>query len=158
MIDPAIYEAQLDQALAKKAQDEAQLADARREFDRNSKVGPIATLQKNVDTSRAKVAQFEALVKADQAAIDLARTQLELHPRRRADRRPHRHPHGRRRQRRARRPRPPAIVMITQVQPIAVLFNLPQQQLARINAAILRCRRRQGRARRRSAGARRQAP
>ena len=31
---------------------------------------------KHIDTSRAKVAQFEALVQADQASIDLARTQL----------------------------------------------------------------------------------
>lgn len=135
-IDPVIYEAQLASAEAKKAQDEAQLADARRELDRVSRVGPIATLQKSVDTSRAKVAQFEALVKADQAAIDLARTQLEytrvVAP---ID--------GRTGIRMVdegnvvRASSTAGIVMITQVRPIAVLFNLPQQQLSRINAAIL---------------------
>lgn len=135
-IDPVIYEAQLAQAIAKKAQDEAQLADARLEFGRVSKVGPIATLQKNVDTSRAKVAQFEALVQADQASIDLARTQLGYTkitaP---ID--------GRTGIRMVdegnivRAGTTAGLVMITQVQPIAVLFNLPQQQLPRINAAIL---------------------
>ena len=135
-IDPVIYEAQLAQAVAKKAQDEAQLADARLEFGRVSKVGPIATLQKNVDTSRAKVAQFEALVQADQASIDLARTQLGYTkvtaP---ID--------GRTGIRMVdegnivRAGTTAGLVVITQVQPIAVLFNLPQQQLPRINAAIL---------------------
>ncbi len=135
-IDPAIYQAQLDQALAKKAQDEAQLSDARLELSRVSKVGPIATLQKAVDTARAKVAQFEALVASDQAAIDLARTQLSYttitapidgHTGiRMVD-------EGNI----VRAGSTPGIVVITQVQPIAVLFNLPQQQLARVNAAIL---------------------
>jgi multidrug efflux system membrane fusion protein len=135
-IDPAIYEAQLAQAVAKKAQDEAQLADALRELDRVSKVGPIATLQKSVDTARAKVAQFEALVKADQAAIDLARTQLG-YTRITAP------IDGRTGIRMVdegnvvRAGATTGIVIITQVQPIAVLFNLPQQQLARINTAIL---------------------
>jgi len=135
-IDPAIYQAQLDQALAKKAQDEAQLADARLELSRVSKVGPIATLQKAVDTARAKVAQFEALVASDQAAIDLARTQLSYttitapidgHTGiRMVD-------EGNI----VRAGSTVGIVVITQVQPIAILFNLPQQQLARVNAAIL---------------------
>lgn len=134
-IDPAIYEAQLKQAQARKAQDEAQLADARRELDRNSRLGPIATLQKNLDTSRAKVAQLEALVKADQAAVDLAETQLNytsvVAP-----------ISGRTGLRLVdegnvvRASAAGGIVVITQVQPIAVLFNLPQQQLGRINAAI----------------------
>lgn len=134
-IDPAIYEAQLAQALAKKAQDEAQLADARRELDRVSKVGPIATLQKSVDTARAKVAQFEALVKADQAAIDLAETQLGYTQIKAPI-------DGRTGIRQVdegnivRASQTGGIVVITQVQPIAVLFNLPQQQLPRINAAL----------------------
>ncbi len=135
-IDPAIYEAQLAQAVARKAQDEAQLADARRELDRVSRVGPIATLQKSVDTARAKVAQFEALVKADQAAIDLAQTNLDFT-------RVVAPIDGRTGIRLVdqgnvvRASASSAIVIITQVQPIAVLFNLPQQQLPRINAAIL---------------------
>ena len=136
VIDPVTYQAQLDQTLAKKAQDEAQLADARRELERNSKLGPIATLQKNVDTSRAKVAQFEALVKADQASIDFAAAQLAftriVSP---ID--------GRTGIRQVdegnivRGSGTTALVVITQIQPLAVLFNLPQQQLARINTAML---------------------
>lgn len=136
LIDPAVYEAQLAQARAKKAQDEAQLADARLELDRVSKVGPIATLQKSVDTARAKVAQFEALVKADEAAISLAQTNLD-HTRVTSPL------DGRTGIRMVdagnvvRAGSTNGIVMITQVQPIAVLFNLPQQQLSRINKAIL---------------------
>ena len=134
-IDSAIFEAQLKQAQAKKAQDEAQLADARREFERNSSVGPIASLRKNIDTSRGKVEQFEALVRADQAAIDLAQTQLSytsvVAP-----------ISGRTGIRMVdegnvvRASATTGIVVITEVQPIAVLFNLPQQQLGSINAAL----------------------
>ncbi len=136
VIDPTSYQAQLDQALAKKAQDEAQLADARRELDRNTKLGPIATLQKNVDTARAKVAQFEALVKADQAAIDFAKAQL-AHTRIVAP------IDGRTGLRQVdegnvvRASAASALVVITQIQPLAILFNLPQQQLGRVNAAML---------------------
>jgi multidrug efflux system membrane fusion protein len=134
-IEPAVYAAQLAQAVARKAQNEAQLADARRELDRVSRVGPIATLQKSVDTARAKVAQFEALVKADQATIDLAQTNLD-YTRITAP------IDGRTGIRMVdvgnvvRAAGTSGIVTITQVQPIAVLFNLPQQQLARINAAV----------------------
>ncbi len=133
-IDPSLYAAQLKQAEAKKAQDEAQLADARRELERNSGVGPIATLQKNIDTSRAKVAQFEALVKADDAAIDLARTQLGYTS-------VYAPISGRTGFRLVdegnivRAAATTGLVVITEVQPIAVMFNLPQQQLTRITAA-----------------------
>lgn len=136
VIDPTSYQAQLDQALAKKAQDEAQLADARRDLERNTKLGPIATLQKNVDTARAKVAQLEALVKADQAAIDFARSQL-AHTRIVAP------IDGRTGIRQVdegnvvRASAASALVVITQIQPLAILFNLPQQQLGRVNAAML---------------------
>ncbi len=135
-IEPAIYAAQLAQAVARKAQNEAQLADARRELDRVSRVGPIATLQKSVDTARAKVAQFEALVKADDATIDLAQTNLD-YTRITAP------IDGRTGIRTVdvgnvvRASATSGIVTIAQVQPIAVLFNLPQQQLSRINAAVL---------------------
>lgn len=136
VIDPTSYQAQLDQALAKKAQDEAQLADARRELERNSKLGPIATLQKNLDTARAKVAQLEALVRADQAAIDFAMAQL-AHTRILAP------IEGRTGLRQVdegnvvRASSASALVMITQIQPLAIVFNLPQQQLGRVNAAML---------------------
>jgi membrane fusion protein, multidrug efflux system len=134
-IDPTLYQAQLDQAVAKKAQDEAQLASARRELERASSVGRIATLQKTIDTTRAQVEQFEALVKADQAAIDNATAQLGytriIAP-----------IAGRTGIRMVdegnvvRASANSALVVITQVQPISILFNLPQQQLGRVNAAM----------------------
>src|SRR5262245_38666526 len=135
LIDPALYEAQLNQALAKKAQDEANLASARRDLDRAQRVGPIATLQKTIDTARGMVEQLEALVKADQAAIDNAATLLG-YTRIVA-------PIGGRTGIRmvdegnvVRASANSALVMITEVQPISVLFNLPQQQLTRVNTAM----------------------
>src|SRR5689334_18063313 len=76
-IDPVIYQAQLDQAVAKKAQDEAQLANSRIDLDRYEKLATTAAINKQqVDTQRALVAQNVALVQADQAAIDNARAML----------------------------------------------------------------------------------
>src|SRR5512139_116144 len=70
-IDPTIYQAQLDQAKAKKAQDEAQLANARIDLDRYEKLATTNAINRQqADTQRAQVAQFAALVQADQAAID----------------------------------------------------------------------------------------
>ena len=100
---PTTYQAQLDQAVAKKAQDEAQLANAKIDLDRYEKLAATNAINKQqADTQRALVAQLDALVQADQAAIDNAKAIAWLHHHRRADRRPHRHPHGRRRQYRAR--------------------------------------------------------
>ncbi len=133
-IDPAIYQAQLQQAKAKLAQDEAQLMDARSELQRQMSLGRAASLQKSIDTAKARVAQLEALVKADEAAVALAETQLGytriIAP---ID--------GRTGIRMVdagnvvRASANSAIVMLTQVQPISVLFNLPQQQIVRLNRA-----------------------
>ncbi|MGA7162967.1 MAG: efflux RND transporter periplasmic adaptor subunit, partial [Pseudolabrys sp.] len=76
-IDPVIYQAQLDQAVAKKAQDEAQLANSRIDLERYEKLAATAAINKQqADTQRALVAQNVALVQADQAAIDNARAIL----------------------------------------------------------------------------------
>jgi membrane fusion protein, multidrug efflux system len=77
-IDPRPFKAQLEQAEAKKAQDEAQLADAKINLARFATLAlkEFAT-QQSVDTQRAMVAQLTATVQADQAAIDFARTQLQ---------------------------------------------------------------------------------
>ena len=76
-IDPRTYQAALDQATAKKAQDEAQLANARLDLARYTKLAANNyTSGQQADTARAQVAQLEALVKQDQAQIDNARTQL----------------------------------------------------------------------------------
>ena len=76
-IDPVIYQAQLDQAVAKKAQDEAQLANSKIDLERYEKLAATAAINKQqADTQRALVAQNTALVQADQAAIDNARAML----------------------------------------------------------------------------------
>jgi multidrug efflux system membrane fusion protein len=137
-IDPAIYQAQYDQAVAKKAQDEALLANARTDLVRYeqlaaSKAGPT----QQADTQRALVAQYEAQAKADQAAIDNARTTLgytkvvaPLSGRaglRQVDQGNIVHASD-----------TTGLVVITQLQPITVWFSLPQQQIVRVNAAAAR--------------------
>src|SRR6478752_261680 len=78
-IDPRTYQAALDQAVAKKAQDEAQLANARLDLQRYTTLARNEGVSKQQqDTQRAQVAQFEAQVAADQGAIDAARTQLSF--------------------------------------------------------------------------------
>lgn len=77
-IDPRPYEAALNQAKANKLKDEAQLANARLDserFGRLSTTNAVSTQQ--LDTARALVGQLEASVKADQALIDMAQTQLD---------------------------------------------------------------------------------
>lgn len=134
-IDPAIYKAQYDQAVAKKAQDEAQLANARIDLARYEQLATArAGSAQQADTQRATVAQLEALVKSDQAAIDNAQTMLGytkiIAPL-----------SGRAGLRQVdpgnivRASDATGVVVITQLQPIAVQFSLPQQQIVRVNAA-----------------------
>ncbi|MBV9747683.1 MAG: efflux RND transporter periplasmic adaptor subunit, partial [Acetobacteraceae bacterium] len=76
-IDPRPFQATLDQALAKKRQDEANLANLRADVVRYAKLAATAyTSAQQLDTARAQVAQLEAQVAGDQASIDSARTQL----------------------------------------------------------------------------------
>lgn len=75
-IDPRPFQAALDQATAKKAQDEANLANMKRDLQRFEKAGTLATTQQQIDTQRSLVAQQEALIKSDTGAIDNARVQL----------------------------------------------------------------------------------
>lgn len=134
-IDPVIYKAQLDQAVAKKAQDEAQLANQRLDLARYQQLAASnAGSKQQADTQRAVVAQQEALVKADQAAIDNAQAMLgytkiiaPLSGRaglRQVDQGNIIHASD-----------ATGLVIITQLQPIAVQFSLPQQQIVRVNAA-----------------------
>ncbi len=134
-IDPVIYKAQYDQAVAKKAQDEAQLANQRLDLARYQQLAASnAGSKQQADTQRAVVAQQEALVNADQAAIDNMQAMLgytkiiaPLSGRaglRQVDQGNIIHASD-----------PTGLVTITQLQPIAVLFSLPQQQIVRVNAA-----------------------
>jgi membrane fusion protein, multidrug efflux system len=76
-IDPAPLQAALDQAVAKKAQDEAQQVSAEKDLVRfKTLVLRNAETQQNVDTQQAKVDQLKAMIDADQAAIEAAQTQL----------------------------------------------------------------------------------
>ncbi len=77
-IDPAPFQAQLEQNEAKKKQDEAQLANANLDLKRDTDLveQKIAT-QQQYDTQKALVDQLDATVKADQAAIDSATVQLD---------------------------------------------------------------------------------
>jgi membrane fusion protein, multidrug efflux system len=78
VVDPRPFQAALDQATAKKAQDEAQLSNAKVVFLRNSDLLARKVIdQQTYDTSKFAVDQFQATVQADQAAIDNAKTQLD---------------------------------------------------------------------------------
>ena len=134
-IDPVIYQAQYDQAVAKKAQDEALLANQKLDLARYQQLAASnAGSKQQADTQRAVVAQQEALVNADQAAIDNAKATLGytkiIAPL-----------SGRAGLRQVdqgniiRASDVTGLVIITQLQPIAVTFSLPQQQIVRVNAA-----------------------
>ena len=77
-IDPRPFQATLDQAVAKKAQDEANLANAKLDLTRYATLAKqdFATRQQ-LDTQNALVLQLTATIAADAAAIDAARVQLD---------------------------------------------------------------------------------
>ena len=76
-IDPAPFEAVLAQAEANKLKDQAQLDNTRLDLDRFTRLAKSgAGTTQQLDTTRALVAQTEAIVKADQALIDTAQVQL----------------------------------------------------------------------------------
>jgi multidrug efflux system membrane fusion protein len=137
-IDPAPFKATHDQAVAKKAQDEALLIDAQKDLVRfKTLVVKNVETQQNVDAQQAKVDQLKATVDADQAAIEAAQTQLNfttiaapidgvvgfrqidigniIHT---TDANP--------------------LTVLTQIQPCVVLFTLPQDDLGPLREAMLR--------------------
>ena len=132
-IDPVTYQAAYDQVVAKKALDEATLANARLDLERYTKlVASNSIARQQLDTQKMTVAQQEAQVKLDQAQIDNAKAILDytsiVAPL--AGRTGIRQvdvgniikasdPSG-----------------IAQIQPISVLFTLPQQQLGDVNRAM----------------------
>jgi len=134
-IDPALYKAQYDQAVAKKTQDDANLANAKLDMARYQRlVAEKFASHQQYATQKATVEQLEAQLRADQAAIDSAKTTLDyatirspidgragirlvdvgniLHPSDQS-----------------------SIVVITQVKPIYVVFTLPQQSLPAVQKA-----------------------
>src|SRR5205085_1668896 len=128
-IDPTTYQAQYDQAVATKAQHEAQAGNARLDLERYMRLAASNAVNKQqVDTQRALVAQLEAQVRADQAAIDNARAILSY-----TDiTAPIAGRTGIRQVDEGNIVRPSdttGLVTITEIKPISVLFNLPQQSL-----------------------------
>ena len=77
LIDPRPYQAQLEQATANRSRDEAQLTNAQANLKRYTTLGNQgwATPQL-VETQTAQVAQLQASIKADEAMISWAQTQL----------------------------------------------------------------------------------
>src|ERR1700719_2490352 len=75
-IDPRPFQASLDQAKAKKEQDEANLANVNLDLQRFTKLGEFATRQQ-LDTQRSMVQQLTAQIAADEAAIFNAQTQVD---------------------------------------------------------------------------------
>jgi membrane fusion protein, multidrug efflux system len=135
-IDPRQLQAILDQAKAKKAQDEANQIALEKDLERfKSLVARSFESQQNVDLQQAKVDQGKAQIAADKAAIEYAEVQLgyttivsPINGRtgvRLIDKGNIVHASD-----------PGGLVVITQVQPIAVFFSLPQDHLPAISAAM----------------------
>jgi multidrug efflux system membrane fusion protein len=133
-IDPRPYQATFDQAVAKKAQDEANIANAKLDLHRFVSLGEFATKQQT-DTQNSTVQQLTAQIAGDVAAIANAKTQLDYAT--------------------IRAPRAgvtgfrlvdqgnivnastqTGIVTIAQIEPIAVIFTAPEEQLPAIKAAL----------------------
>lgn len=134
-IDARSFQAQLDQALAKKAQDEALYATAKRDLERYTSLVPDGYVSKQqLDTQRQTAVQLEASVKADEAAIQNAKVSVDY----------------------ARITSPingvtglrlvdvgnlvnasntTGLVVVTQIKPISVVFTLPEQNLGAIRTA-----------------------
>src|ERR1019366_217171 len=132
-IDPRPYQAAFDQAKAKKEQDEANLANINLDLQRFIKLGEFATKQQ-LDTQRSSVQQLTAQIAADAAAIYNAQTQLDYT----TIKAPIGGVVGLRQVdvgNIVNAATQTGIVTITQIEPIAVIFTAPEDQLPYINEA-----------------------
>src|SRR6195952_3273972 len=130
-IDPRPFQAALDQAKAKKQQDEANLANANLDLQRFPKLGEFATRQQT-DTQRSTVAQLTAQIAADDAAIFNAQTQFDYT----SVKAPISGVAGLRQVdvgNIVNASTQTGIVTIAQIEPIAVVFTAPEEQLPSIN-------------------------
>jgi multidrug efflux system membrane fusion protein len=131
-IDPRPYQAQVDQVTATRDRDQAQLANAQANLGRYTQLGDKgwATPQL-VDTQKAQVAQLQSAIKADEALIEAAKVQLDytrlISPIdgvtgvRQVDVGNIIHPTD-----------PNGLVVVTQIEPISVIFTLPETDLPKI--------------------------
>jgi membrane fusion protein, multidrug efflux system len=137
-IDPRLYQAALDQAKARKAQDEAALIAAQKDLSRfQTLAAKNYETQQNLDLQQAKVDQSKASIAADDASIETAQTNLDYTSivatndgrmgMRMVD--PgnivHASDQG-------------AIAILTQTEPITVTFTLPAQTLDDVRDAMAR--------------------
>jgi multidrug efflux system membrane fusion protein len=134
-IDDAVYKAALDQAIGKKAQDQALLQNAQLDFERYQRlVQSSSGTQQQADTARSQVAQYQAALQSDQAAIESAQATLAYTTIKAPI-------DGRTGIRNVdignivSSSDTTGIVTLSQIKPISVVFSVPQQQLARVNAA-----------------------
>ncbi len=129
-LDPAPYQASLGQAVAKKAQDAAQLDNARVDLQRYADLLKTDSITQQIyDTQKALVSQFEATVNADQAAAESAKVNLDYTTIRspidgrvgirQVDAGNIVHASDAN-----------GLVVLTQLRPISVVFTLPEQKLA----------------------------
>lgn len=137
-LDRAAFEAQLEQAMARQAQNEAGLTHAQLELERFERLASAnAGTRQQADQQRAVVAQLRAQIRADRAAADAARINLDhtviIAP---AD--------GRAGIRLVdpgnivRASDATGIVTLAQFQPVSVIFALPQRDLGVVQTAITR--------------------
>jgi multidrug efflux system membrane fusion protein len=130
-IDPRPFQAALDAAKAKKVQDEANIANANLDLQRFTKLGEFATKQQT-DTQRTTVQMLTAQIAADDAAIFNAQTQLDYTQ----IKSPISGVAGLRQVDIGNIVNASAqtgIVTIAQIEPIAVIFTAPEEQLPYIN-------------------------
>ncbi|HEY3791090.1 MAG TPA: efflux RND transporter periplasmic adaptor subunit [Bradyrhizobium sp.] len=135
-IDQRPYQATLDQAVATKAKDEATLANAKLDLQRyTTLVRQDSASKQTFDTQKALVAQLEAQVQMDQAAIDSAKTNLDYT----AIRSPIDGRTGIREVDAGNNLLAASntpIVVITQMRPISVVFTLPEEDLPQVSNAM----------------------
>ncbi|WP_211445096.1 efflux RND transporter periplasmic adaptor subunit [Collimonas humicola] len=135
-IDPRTLQAQLAQAVAQKAKDQATLANAKLDLQRyTTLVQQDAATQQTLDAQRAQVNQLQAAVQADDAQISYAKVQLSFTSivapisgrvgARLVD--PGNIVHA---------ADTNGLVVINQIDPIAVVFTLPEESFQNINAAL----------------------
>jgi membrane fusion protein, multidrug efflux system len=135
-IDPRPYQAQLDQTTANRDRDQAQLINAQQNLNRYTQLGSKgwATPQL-VETQQAQLGQLQAMVKSDEALIDAARVNLSYTQLtapidgvtgiRQIDNGNIIHPTD-----------PNGLVDVTQIQPISIIFTLPETTFGEIQAQM----------------------
>jgi membrane fusion protein, multidrug efflux system len=135
-IDPRPYQAQLDQAIANRDRDQAQVQNAQANLNRYTPLEAkgFATPQL-VDTQKAQLAQLNAMVKSDEAIIESARVNLSytrltapidgVTGIRQIDEGNVIHPTD-----------PNGLVDVTQIQPISLIFTLPQTTFPEIQQEL----------------------